>query len=521
MGDERTFGVDRLDRLTSTDYAETGTTEVSTLDLIGNRESQTNRAGTTTAYGPVNEANEYTDVGGATLEYDEAGNLTIDEDGRQYFYDEHNRLTQIKAADGTVLANYAYDALGRRVMFEDPVAGVTTRYYYDGHSVIEERDGSDTRTRFLVNGAQYIDERIATYADTAPRPVWDRLSSRSEDTGRAAGFTYYLMNQNFSIAGTGNADGSVIERLDYSSGGDFGNGGPAPGPYFFDADDDGDVDLADYAGFYSCFLGPDVDAGVECDLHDWASDYDIDAADFAGLQFCFSGDGGTPPQQCLRSQGPCHAFYFDSDFDKDIDLADHTDLTDCLAGPDVDRIDTCSMHDADADYDVDLADHAGFAECYSGDGLRPPLGCCQPTHYYHDADADGDVDLTDWASFTTCFDPGVEGSPYCVYNHDFDGSHTANGQIDLPDHTGFWECFSTAGRQASSSSRWSKSRREITRAARPRMQLIELAWTPSIHSPSGPPERTANCRSRVVRPRRTPEGRAAHTAQTRGFSEGS
>ena len=42
-------------------------------------------------------------------------------------YDERNRLIQIKDAGAAVLANYAYDALGRRIMFEDPVAGVTTR----------------------------------------------------------------------------------------------------------------------------------------------------------------------------------------------------------------------------------------------------------------------------------------------------------------------------------------------------------------------------------------------------------
>jgi len=61
--------------------------------------------------------------------------------------DEHNRLTQVKAADETVLANYAYDALGRRIAFEDPVAGTTTRYYYDGQRVIEERDETDALLR--------------------------------------------------------------------------------------------------------------------------------------------------------------------------------------------------------------------------------------------------------------------------------------------------------------------------------------------------------------------------------------
>ncbi|HUU83202.1 MAG TPA: hypothetical protein VM243_06825, partial [Phycisphaerae bacterium] len=319
-GDDRGFTVDRLDRLTGTDYNETRTSEESTLDLLGNRESHTNRKAETTVYGPVNPANEYADVGGTPVAYDEAGNLTVDEDGRQYAYDEHNRLIQVKATDPevVVLANYTYDALGRRIVFEDPVAGVTTRYYYDGHSVIEERNGSGLRAgerlRYLVNGPQFIDERVATYDDTA------------------GAFTYYLMNQNYSIAGTGNADGSVIERLDYSSGGDFGDGGPAPGPYYFDADEDGDVDLADYVDFNACFLGPGADLGSICDLHDWQGDFDVDAADHAAFQYCFSGQGGTPPAVCLLSEGFCPVYYFDGDSDGDVDDADYAGLFTCMLG---------------------------------------------------------------------------------------------------------------------------------------------------------------------------------------------
>jgi YD repeat-containing protein len=208
VADDRAFTVDRLNRLTDTEYFENGQIETTTFDRVGNRESHTNRAGTVTAYGAINPANEYPTIGGSAVTYDAAGNITVDQDGRQYAYDEQNRLIQIKAADDTVLANYTYDALGRRIVFEDPVAAVTTRYYYDGQSVIEERDAADARLRFHVNGAQFIDERVTTFED-----------STSE-------FAYYLVNQSFSVAGMGNADGSVIERLDDSSTGDFAGGGP-------------------------------------------------------------------------------------------------------------------------------------------------------------------------------------------------------------------------------------------------------------------------------------------------------
>jgi len=136
------------------------------------------------------------------------------------------------AAAGQVLANYTYDALGRRISFQDPVAGVTTRYYYDGSNVIEERNAADVRVRYHVNGSQYIDERVATFTVA---------------TGQ---FTYYLGSNNFSVTGTGNADGSIVERLDYSSTGDFAGGGPGAIGYRHDAD--AAIDLPDFLNFPVC-----------------------------------------------------------------------------------------------------------------------------------------------------------------------------------------------------------------------------------------------------------------------------
>jgi YD repeat-containing protein len=137
-------------------------------------------------------------IGGAAVSYDAGGNLSRDEAGRYFDYNEANRLSQVRAADGTtVLAGYTYDALGRRITAT--IGGTTTRYYYDGQTVIEERDGGDARLRYHINGSQYIDERVATYTDA---------------TGQ---FTYYLLADNLSVTGTGNADGSVIHRLDYSA----------------------------------------------------------------------------------------------------------------------------------------------------------------------------------------------------------------------------------------------------------------------------------------------------------------
>jgi hypothetical protein len=54
-----------------------------------------------------------------------------------------------------------------------------------------------------------------------------------------------------------------------------------------DADDDGDVDLADYAKFAECFGGPDGTTPVTCGAcvdADFDGDGDTDLADFARVQ---------------------------------------------------------------------------------------------------------------------------------------------------------------------------------------------------------------------------------------------
>ena len=285
IGDDRVFTVDRLDRLTRTDYLENGQFEATTFDLVGNRESHTDRTGTATGYTLDNPANEYYTIGGTEVQYDATGNLAVDEDGRQYFYDEQNRLIEIQDSGRATLANYTYDALGRRVTAT--IDGTTTRYYYDSHSVIEERDATDTLVRYHVNGAQYIDERIATY--------------EAAGTLRTPGFTYYLHNDNYSIAGTGSPDGSVIDRLNFSATGDFDDGDPGASSYYHDADADIDLDLADFASFQTCF-GQTAPACL--DDHDFdtdgLSDGQIDLGDYARFAECFAGPFVTLSQACGR-----------------------------------------------------------------------------------------------------------------------------------------------------------------------------------------------------------------------------
>lgn len=175
-----------------------------TLDEVGNRVSVVT-AGQTTAYTP-NEVNEYASAGDVELLYDANGNLVqsrhvvtrtpeswdiylpaiyngfnagtlappvpvplgsepeiapgtvITETTTSYEYDYENHLLGVTrattvTADGSsivlveVLATFQYDAVGRRIAKTTPAG--TTRYFYDGAQVIEERQGGATTAQYV------------------------------------------------------------------------------------------------------------------------------------------------------------------------------------------------------------------------------------------------------------------------------------------------------------------------------------------------------------------------------------
>jgi len=243
--DDRAFMVDSLDRLVETDYVGTGSSESVVLDRVGNREVHVSRDNEQTAYTLANACNEYAQVGGQPVAYDAAGNLIQDEDGREYVYDEQNRLIEIQAADDTVLAQYAYDALGRRVLFDDPVTDRTVRYYFDGPSVIEERNANEARTRFHIRGAQYLDEHVATYED---------------EPGE---YRFYLLNDLYTVMGLGDDQGNVVEAYQYGAYGLShidGSSGCQPG----DLDGDSVIDMADAALLVGVLLTGEGSPGELC-----------------------------------------------------------------------------------------------------------------------------------------------------------------------------------------------------------------------------------------------------------------
>jgi YD repeat-containing protein len=120
-----------------------------TYDAAGNRVSLARGNGTATllpnavASATYDAANEQTAFAGATLSYDQNGNLTND-GVNTYQWDARNRLTGIS---GGATANFAYDALDRRV--SKAINGISTQFAYDGDDIAAEIGGGAVGANYL------------------------------------------------------------------------------------------------------------------------------------------------------------------------------------------------------------------------------------------------------------------------------------------------------------------------------------------------------------------------------------
>jgi len=137
---------------------------------------------------------------GPRTQNDAAGNLTTDRQGYTYEYDYENRITKILKAGPVTVAEYSYDALGRRVEKKDSVTSTNTRrYYYDKDwRVLDEYDGSGTLKRRYMCG-NYIDEVLFSWV--AP-PGTHR---------------YYVHDHLYSPVALLWYDSSVLERYEYDA----------------------------------------------------------------------------------------------------------------------------------------------------------------------------------------------------------------------------------------------------------------------------------------------------------------
>jgi len=137
-----------------------------------------------------------------TVIYDDLGNLAVDQNGYQYFYDYENRLEEIKDSSENLKAKFTYDALGRRIEkieYASP-SNITTRFYYDGWRVLAETDAADTVQRQYAYG-NYLDEVLV-------------MVDASEDEN------YYAHDHLFSVVALLDETGAVEEYYEYDA---YGN----------------------------------------------------------------------------------------------------------------------------------------------------------------------------------------------------------------------------------------------------------------------------------------------------------
>ena len=109
------------------------TNEAFTIDDLGNRSNVNVRDGNDIAYSIDNSTNRYNSVGGSSLTYDKAGSLTADKDSYNYEYDYENRIGKI-TKDSNDIAEFSYDALGRRIRKIDSIDSNNTRLYYHNNN---------------------------------------------------------------------------------------------------------------------------------------------------------------------------------------------------------------------------------------------------------------------------------------------------------------------------------------------------------------------------------------------------
>ncbi len=117
--------------------------ETFNYDDLGNRQDYVRDIGlgyTHSETYTTNDFNQYTQITtdplvgsivSESLQYDLAGNLIVDKQGYQYFYDEENRLIGVDDINNNPVVDYEYDAFGRRIRMEDAATNVTSYYYYD------------------------------------------------------------------------------------------------------------------------------------------------------------------------------------------------------------------------------------------------------------------------------------------------------------------------------------------------------------------------------------------------------
>ena len=155
-----------------------------TYDRAGNRTSLTRANGTASLVpqavhsATYDVANEQISFAGATLTYDQNGNLTND-GMNSYTWDARNRLAGIS---GGATASFSYDSLGRRI--SKAIGGEAAQFAYDRNDIVAEIKGGAVGTTYLRS--LNIDEMFGFLRQDGPYfSIYDGLGSTLALTNQA------------------------------------------------------------------------------------------------------------------------------------------------------------------------------------------------------------------------------------------------------------------------------------------------------------------------------------------------
>ncbi len=188
--------------LNSTDNGIVGTPSASqswSPDALGNFTSVTTNGTAQTR--TANEQNEITSISGSgTISYDNNGNLTADGSGNTYVYDAWDELVEVKN-NGTTIAAYGYDGLGRRITQTE--GGTTTDLYYSSADQVLEEDIGGVAQARNVWSPVYVNALVLRDQSSQHNGVLDQR-------------LYVQQDANWNVTALVDTSGNVVERYDYS-----------------------------------------------------------------------------------------------------------------------------------------------------------------------------------------------------------------------------------------------------------------------------------------------------------------
>ena len=189
------YGYDNANQLTGLTYKNGGTTLGALTYTYDNAGRRTQVAGsyartnlpTAVASATYNVNNQLTNWGGATLTYDNNGNLLTDGTNTHVW----NARDQLASISGGVTASFGYDAFNRRRT--KTIAGTKTDFLYDGLNFVQEKDGATVKANLFTGlGIDEVFRRTqgATTSDVLPDALGSSVALSDSTKAITTQYTY-------------------------------------------------------------------------------------------------------------------------------------------------------------------------------------------------------------------------------------------------------------------------------------------------------------------------------------------